>query len=98
MGILHPPQSSSEPVVWDWHHTAPMCLIRNWSSAAGSASESVPHHPFRSSTVVPEWNQPSPISPLPPPLPDPLAEGLLNAPDGTHGTKIHRSPAVQASN
>lgn len=40
-------------------------------------------------------------SPLPQPfaqLPAPSAEGLHNATDGTHGTKIHRSPAVQAPN
>lgn len=39
-------------------------------------------------------NQPCPVSPLPPPPPAPLAEGLHNATDGTHGTEIHRSPAV----
>lgn len=34
----------------------------------------------------------------PPPPPLTLAEELHKAPDSTHGTKIHRSPALQAPN
>lgn len=36
------------------------------------------------------------VSLLPPPPPTTLAEGLPKAADGTHRTKIHHSPAVQA--